>query len=131
MKVSDLFSLSDFASKDGGDFTEEALGNIPKVAEQLDVISRHLGNTVIINSAFRTVAHNTKVKGGKNSLHLKGMAVDIKVKGVTPKDLHGQLQMLMAAGKITKGGLGLYNTFVHYDIRGTYVPFNKETKKTK
>lgn len=131
MKVSDLFNLSDFASKDGGDFTEEALENIPKIAEQLDVVSKHFGKKININSAFRTVAHNARVKGGKNSFHLKGMAVDIWIEGVTPRALHGQMQMLMTAGKITKGGLGLYNTFVHYDIRGTYFPFDKQTKKSK
>lgn len=131
MKVSDLFSLPDFASKDGGAFTDEALENIPIVAEQLDVISKHFGKKININSGFRTVAHNTRIKGEKNSFHLKGMAVDIWIEGVTPRALFGQIQMLMTAGKIMKGGLGLYNTFVHYDIRGSYATWDKQTKKPK
>lgn len=128
MRVSELFELPDFASKDGGAFTDEALLNIPIVAEQLDVISKHFGKKIEINSAFRTLAHNERIGGEKNSYHLKGMAVDIFIKGVKPRVLYGQIQMLMTAGKIMKGGLGLYNTFVHYDIRGHFATWDKSTK---
>lgn len=130
MRVSDLFDLEDFMSKDGGDFTQEALDNIPLVAEQLDYISSHFGKKVEINSAFRTEAHNKRIGGEKNSYHLKGMAVDIWIDGVAPRVLKGQLEMMMNAGKILKGGVGLYDTFVHYDIRGFYASWDKRKNKT-
>jgi uncharacterized protein YcbK (DUF882 family) len=59
------------------------------------------------------------VGGGSNSQHLYAKAADIVVKGYTPKQVHAKIEELTKAGKMTQGGLGLYKTFVHYDIRST------------
>ncbi len=42
-----------------------------------------LGKPVIITSGYRNQKVNTLVKGKNNSQHLKGQAVDFKVKGMT------------------------------------------------
>jgi len=73
-----------------------------------------LGNKpIVINSGYRTVAHNKFVNGSKNSQHLYGRAVDIAVKDVKPSEVYRVADRLFA-----KGGVGKYNTFTHVDTRG-------------
>nr|WP_055733276.1 D-Ala-D-Ala carboxypeptidase family metallohydrolase [Agarivorans gilvus] len=79
---------------------------------------KELGKPIKINSAYRTPEHNHKVGGKKNSLHVQAKAADIVVSGMTPKDVHAKILDLIACKKMAEGGLGLYNTFVHYDVRG-------------
>jgi predicted transcriptional regulator len=38
--------------------------------------------------------------------------------GVTPRELKEVIEKLIKDGLIVKGGVGLYKTFVHYDVRG-------------
>jgi hypothetical protein len=40
---------------------------------------------IIITSAWRSEAHNTRIKGSKTSDHLKGMAIDFQLKGFSRK----------------------------------------------
>lgn len=70
-----------------------------------------------ITSAYRCPDHNEKVGGAKNSQHKLGSAADLQAKGVKPQDLHAAILDLVSAKRIPEGGLGLYNSFVHYDIR--------------
>ena len=51
-------------------------------------------------------------------MHKIGGAVDIGAKG-TSLALHKLILQLIIDGKIPQGGVGLYNSFVHYDIRGS------------
>jgi uncharacterized protein YcbK (DUF882 family) len=49
----------------------------------------------------------------KNSQHMYGNAADIKIDGVSPKEIYDWLNSWH------KGGLGLYPTFTHVDVRNT------------
>ena len=49
---------------------------------------------------------------------MSACAADIKVKGYEPREVHRIIERLIAEGKMAEGGLGLYETFVHYDVRG-------------
>ena len=61
---------------------------------------------------------STNDEGGvKNSKHLVGKASDISVKGLTPLEVYNTIERLIKNGDMLQGGLGLYDTFVHYDIR--------------
>lgn len=82
-------------------------------------IEREIAKPIHINCGYRTPEHNSKVGGVSSSCHLTAKAADISVKGMTPKEVHKAILDLISEGKIREGGLGLYNTFVHYDIRGT------------
>ena len=68
---------------------------------------------MIITSGYRTESHNKKVGGAKKSIHMMGIATDIVVKGVAPEDVAAYAELLMP----DKGGIGLYRTFVHIDVR--------------
>lgn len=115
------FVLKEFDCKDSAKTrAPEALrGNIQKLMEQLEVLRTDLGVPITVTSGYRTVAYNKSVGGAAQSQHLCGMAADIKVKDHTPTQVKAAIERLIKAGKMKEGGVGLYNTFVHYDIRGT------------
>lgn len=119
MKLTKNFSKKEFDSKDGSQMPQDVFVNIQKLANQLQVLRDYLGKPISINSAYRSPSHNKSVGGAKNSQHLYGKASDIKVKGMTPKQVYDAIVRLISQGDMLQGGLGLYNTFVHYDIRGT------------
>lgn len=115
------FQLKEFDCKDAARTRapEAIRGNIQKLMEQLEVLRTDLGVPITITSGYRTVAYNKSVGGAAKSQHLCGTAADIKVKGHTPTQVKAAIERLIKAGKMKEGGVGLYNTFVHYDIRGT------------
>ena len=53
----------------------------------LDILRKKIGKPVIVNSGYRTPEHNKKVGGAKYSYHMRGMAADIRVNGMSPKEL--------------------------------------------
>jgi uncharacterized protein YcbK (DUF882 family) len=110
------FSIGEFNCKCGCDMPSEVLVNITKLANQLQFVRDYLARPIIINSAYRCIAHNKSIGGSVNSQHILGKAADIVVSGL---DLYGYLDGLMRTGEILQGGLGMYKTFTHYDIRKT------------
>jgi len=119
MQLTANFWKSEFDSKDGAEMPCEVLCNIQKLANQLQYIRDYLNEPIHINSGYRSPSHNKSVGGSKNSQHLLGKASDIKVDGLSTKILYELINDLISKGEILQGGLGLYNTFVHYDIRKT------------
>lgn len=118
MKLTENFSLPEFASKDGSAFPEEVKANLSILAQQLEVLRSHFGKPITVTSGYRSSTHNQRIGGAKNSYHVKGMAADIKIVGVDPKILYNAIELLIKYGKMKEGGLGLYSSWVHYDIRG-------------
>lgn len=118
MKLTKNFSKSEFDSKDGAEMPDNVLENIKVVAEQLQVLRDVLNIPITINSAYRSPKHNKKIGGVKNSQHITGKAVDIVAKGITTNYLAFKINELILKGKMLEGGIGIYDTFVHYDIRG-------------
>ena len=51
--------------------------------------------------------------------HILGKAADIVVSGIKTGFLYQYIEDAISNGEMLQGGLGLYDTFVHYDIRGT------------
>jgi uncharacterized protein YcbK (DUF882 family) len=119
MKLSTNFSLNEFASADGTAPTNDVLKNLTELAKNLEVLRKHLGQPIRITSGFRSREHNKKIGGALNSFHVLGMAADIQVAKMKPEDLAKAIELLIKDGKIKEGGLGIYRTWIHYDIRGT------------
>jgi uncharacterized protein YcbK (DUF882 family) len=120
--------LPEFSSKDMAEFPESVKSNLAQLANNLQILRNHLEKPIIINSGYRSENYNKSIGGVKNSQHVLGNAADIRVEGISPKVLYGQIKMLIDAGKMKQGGLGLYDTFVHYDIRGHLARWNFSTK---
>ncbi|MFM1755006.1 MAG: hypothetical protein RLZZ236_1945 [Bacteroidota bacterium] len=117
MQLTTNFNLKEF-TRNGNELPLELLPNMREVAKNLEVLREYLGKPININSGYRNPAYNAKIGGAKNSFHMKGMAADIHVKGLTPLQIHTAIEELISQGKMKQGGLGLYSTFVHYDIQG-------------
>lgn len=122
-QLSENFKVKEFACKDG---TDKILIDITFVQTHLQDIRTHFGKPVIVNSAYRTDAYNSKVGGAKNSYHKKGRAFDICIKGVAP------VEIARYASKLGIPGIILYNSFVHVDSRDSkYWAINKGNTVTK
>jgi uncharacterized protein YcbK (DUF882 family) len=120
MQLTENFSLHEFDCNDGTPVPESLLGNVEALAKQLQILRDYLGERVMISSAYRHPNYNKKVKGKKDSYHLKAMAADITVKSKTPKQVKAIIERLIKAKKLKFGGIGLYPGFVHVDIREAY-----------
>jgi uncharacterized protein YcbK (DUF882 family) len=113
------FTLEVDLNKAGFDLTDEVRANLFELATNLEVVRAHFNAPITVNSAYRSAEHNAAVGGSKNSQHLLGKAADIVIKGVSPDEVADAIEFLIEMGLMKQGGLGRYNTFTHYDTRGT------------
>jgi len=118
-KLTNNFTLEEFNSKCGRDIPNNVLPNILQLAKNLQVLRDAVGKSISITSGYRSPQHNKKIGGSKDSQHVKGMAADIKVLGMTPKEVALVIEGLIEQGKMKQGGIGIYPSWVHYDVRGT------------
>jgi uncharacterized protein YcbK (DUF882 family) len=118
MKITENFRLSEFDCKDGSELPTALLPNVLDLADNLQVLRDYLGVPISINSAYRSLEHNRKIKGSTNSQHLLAKAADIVVESKSPEQVANIIKFLISEGKMTQGGLKAYDTFTHYDIRG-------------
>jgi uncharacterized protein YcbK (DUF882 family) len=125
MKLTDNFSLQEFQSKDGTPFPNEVVTNLITLAKQLQVLRDHLGKPITITSGYRSKEHNMKIGGALDSFHVRGMAADIQVAGMKPKEVAEVIELLIKEGKMMEGGIGIYRTWLHYDHRGKRIRWKK------
>jgi uncharacterized protein YcbK (DUF882 family) len=118
------FKIKEFECKGGCDMPLEVYENIIKLASQLQFLRDYTGRPITINSAYRCPEHNAKVGGSKTSQHLLGKAADITIQSLKPAEVFVLIEDLIDMGHMLQGGLGLYDTFVHYDIRKTKARWN-------
>lgn len=110
MKLSAHFDSKEFACKDGCGYDEPD----KKLVDALEVLRSKAGDKpLIINSACRCQTHNKAVKGSPNSQHLKGKAADVR----PPTGMTTAKFAEIAEQTGLFGGVGIYNTFVHVDVR--------------
>lgn len=119
MELTANFSLREFECNDGTTVPEKYISNVNKLAYNLQVLRDELKKPIHINSGYRHTVYNKRIGGAKFSQHLTASASDITVRDITPKKLARTILKLIKQGKMNEGGVGLYNGFVHYDIRGT------------
>ena len=112
------FNLSEFRCRDGSDVPDEFMPNVQRLAENLQVLRDHLGKPIHVISGYRSPKYNRKIGGARRSQHMSASAGDIKIKGMTPKEVKEAIEGLISKGEMVQGGVGLYTTFVHYDVRG-------------
>lgn len=94
MKLSENFSLeemtvSDIGARKGLDNTPNAteLANLMRTAALLEQVRALLNKPIKVNSAFRSKAVNDAVGSKDTSQHRIGCAADIKVSGMSPKEV--------------------------------------------
>jgi uncharacterized protein YcbK (DUF882 family) len=78
---------------------------------------------VHINSGYRTRTYNASIGGAKNSYHVytehdgNDQACDFTCSRGTPREWHATCAWIRRTKRNNKGGLGLYASFVHTDLR--------------
>jgi uncharacterized protein YcbK (DUF882 family) len=128
MKLTEHFNREEFECTDGSEMPIEVQLNIAELAVQLEIIRSHFNAPIHINSAYRSPEYNATIPGSsKNSQHILGKAADIVVEGFTPDEVADAIEFLISTGMVKEGGLGRYNSFTHYDIRGTRARWNYKT----
>jgi len=126
MMLSENFSLDEL-NKHKFDVPNDVLDNLKMLAVQLEIIRAHFNAPVIINSGYRNLEYNRNIGSKDTSQHVKGTAADIVIKDVSPDEVADALEFLINVGMLKEGGVGRYNTFTHYDIRGTRARWNYKT----
>ena len=108
-QITKHFKVKEFACKDGSPvvFIDDYLYNI------LEILRNKLDKPVIITSGYRTPEWNEKCGGAKYSYHMCGMAADIRVNGISPKELANKLNEIVP----DKCGIIVYKSWVHFDVR--------------
>jgi uncharacterized protein YcbK (DUF882 family) len=89
-----------------------------KLVEFIDHVQDHFGaETVKVVSGYRSQEYNAKLKRrlkrvARESMHIHGLAMDIKIPGVDKR------QLAEYAMDLGAGGVGVYrsSTFVHLDV---------------
>ena len=117
MQLTKNFNLKEFQCKSGAEMPKDVLKNIKILAENMQVLRDHIDRPIKITSGYRSPEHNKKI-GAKASKHVLGMACDFKIEGLTPATIIKDIEVLIMCEKMKEGGIGIYPTWVHYDIRG-------------
>lgn len=117
--ITEHFTREEFDCHDGTAVPPSMRISLKELCNNLEILRDHLQRPISITSGFRTIIWNEKQGGAPKSQHLSACAADIKVKDLNTNTLAGAIEKLIAHGKMKQGGLGIYDTWVHYDIRGT------------
>lgn len=84
-----------------------------ELVNKLQKLRDELGQAMIVSSGYRCPERNEQVGGADQSQHLKGTAADIKLNNLN-YDIE---EIAEKAEEIGFSGIGLYNTFIHLDVR--------------
>lgn len=118
------FSAQEFKCKDGSGVPIALKANLVKLAVNLQVLRDYVKVPISITSGYRSPAHNKKIGGAKFSQHINATAADIKVVGMTPKQVAEVIEKLILENRMVQGGIGIYKSWIHYDVRGTKARWN-------
>ncbi len=102
------------------DPAQNLYGNVVPLVNMLEKIRSEIGAPVRLLSVYRSPAYNSDINGAASSRHMRFDAADFHVVGAG----HGNsgswasiVKKLRDRGEF-KGGIGIYDTFVHIDTRG-------------
>ena len=79
----------------------------------LEQMRHEAGFPIVVNSGYRCPSHNRSVGGTQNSWHLL-FATDIRPESPGEDSLRTLYRLAL---KMDFGGIGLYDTFLHLDLR--------------
>ena len=122
MQLTPHFQLDEFACRCGCGRHKKlsTVANLRRLAINLEVIREAAGGgPLVVQSGFRCPAHNARVGGATRSLHMQGLAADLRGRHITPARLAEVIERLIGEGKVSQGGIGIYSSsgFTHYDCR--------------
>ena len=123
MNLSENFTLeemtaSETAARHGIDNTpdNDVLMNLRRLALFLEEVRKVVGMPLRINSAYRSPEANKLVGGKATSQHCKGVAADLKVKGMTPDQV---VRAIIAAKLPYDQVIREFDSWTHVSIPNT------------
>ncbi len=138
-KVSKYFTLEEFKKASFGD----NITSIPislNLLYAMDYLREILGKPIIINSHFRTVAHEIRKGRSGRSQHTLGKAVDLSGTGLVDlidRAIKEKNEVYEKLRELGVNAFGIYDNFVHIDVRpkkllgGIYYWDKRGKKKTE
>lgn len=128
------FTAAEFLVKGGSNASNrlntdpppELWPNVIPLAKLLQKLRDRVGAPIRLTSVYRSPAYNRAIGGATNSIHMQFKAADITIGTGEPADWWATLKAMRAAGEFV-GGIGVYNTFVHVDVRGTVSDWDERT----
>lgn len=113
MQITKNFKTREFKCPDCGIVAYDQ-----KMIDRLQILRNIMNCSITVTSGYRCLTHNKKVNGSTNSLHMKGIACDIKVTPERLQDLKKYANLIFY-----DTGVGYYPAHVHVDM-GKYQRFN-------
>jgi len=90
----------------------------PLIVTTLQRLRDEVQLPVVVNSGCRCRSHNAAVKGAPQSQHMQGKAADIKIDGMTSREIFDTLRRLYLDGELYVGYVYAINgRSVHVDVR--------------
>jgi uncharacterized protein YcbK (DUF882 family) len=122
-RLSKHFVVEEFDCHDGSRVAERDYNGLEYLCRVFLEPLRAKYGRVHVNSGFRTPSYNRKIGGAAQSFHIYTMhdgndqAADVTCTKGDPRGWHAYLNSIRRKERGGKGGLGLYPSFVHVDIR--------------
>ena len=122
-RLSPHFVVEEFDCRDGTKVQKRDYNGLEYLCRQFLEPLRAKFGPVTIHSGFRTKSYNAKVGGASKSFHIytihdgNDQAADVSCRRGTPREWHAFMAGIRRRKRNGRGGLGLYRTFVHVDIR--------------
>jgi len=85
----------------------------PSLVRMLKAVESRYKRPIVVTSGYRSVSHNRRARGAKNSLHMYCAAADVQVEGVSKWELARFVRSMPG-----RGGVGTYchTNSVHIDV---------------
>jgi uncharacterized protein YcbK (DUF882 family) len=107
--VSPHFSLRDVSCLHCG-----VNGTKSELIDALERLRSLVARPIIVDDAYRCQIHNAEVGGVPDSMHVKGIAADIRIVGMTCKEMYVAANELGVFGGI---GVDEHKGYIHVDLR--------------
>jgi uncharacterized protein YcbK (DUF882 family) len=122
-RLSKNFTVEEFDCHDGTKVMARDYNGLEYLCKTfLEPLRAEFGR-VTVHSGYRTIAYNRRIGGATRSFHIytiqdgNDQAADVSCARGTPREWHAKLNRIRASRRGGKGGLGLYASFCHVDIR--------------
>jgi uncharacterized protein YcbK (DUF882 family) len=88
-----------------------------RLVDALEELRSLAGKPIVIHDGYRCERHNQEVGGVTDSEHVRGMAADVDIPGLS---LQQQYELAVQVPDFVEGGIGVYDSgFLHVDVRLT------------
>lgn len=87
-----------------------------ELVDALEALRVLVGVPIVVNDAYRCPVHNSEVGGVPDSEHVRGIAADIVIHGMTAMQMYESAKQIPA---FRNGGIGLAaaQNYIHVDTR--------------